>query len=192
MKEEKIILNDSFEILEKQLFGSRFYHQDAGVKTFPEWKSRIVKIAEALCLAIDQNLNHTDKLHRETIVTQIKALIKDIEKAPNIDLINNETIVHLTKIVFLLLGDFPNNWDRRIRTAPKKWYLNRFRTSSYLQTPRKKSLLLIETIKNQYQKRITGEKLQEKLRLEMNGDYKLFNNWYKEEQWEEYYRIFKK
>lgn len=189
MKDE-IYLNDSFEIFEKIIFSSYIYHQDAGLKTLEEWKERNLKISTAIKLAIEQNLLHTDKIHKNNILFQINRLIENINNAKDFDYLSNEITIKLTKIIFLLLGDIPDNWDKKSKSLPKKWKLNRHRTLKYIITDRKKSLIIFKYLYKAWSNKEKVQILHEKLTLEMNSDYKQFNKWFKENHIEIYDHLF--
>jgi hypothetical protein len=79
---------------------------------------------------IAANLN-TDRCHQEEIqraVNKIAAAIDESDREPKV-------VIALCELCLLLLGDFPNHWDKAVvDDRPAHFKLNRHRTLSYSQT----------------------------------------------------------
>ena len=100
-------------------------------------------------------------------------------------------ITNLTKIVFLLIGQVPNNWEKRKTNFNKEWKLDKYRNINYTSNYQQMTFLILDNYKT-YSKSINGlsiKKLWDKLNYEFHNDYFKFINWFKNNHFDIYKKI---
>lgn len=117
MKNNEIIVSESFQSLLKHLFGIR-YHQYSGLKNFSEWKETIVKIGESIQKSIEYTIDVIDSNHKKCLMDECAKFIKEINEAKSIDQINEKAIIRLTYLIFFLMGEMPNHFNLESNIPP--------------------------------------------------------------------------
>lgn len=173
------------------LFGKRNYHGFVGQHDIGSWKTQMVKVFRAISRSITLNID-SDEYQINELSSLIERYCANVKKADSIDKINVLTIEALIKICFQLLGELPNNWDKKATSHSQAWILNTFRKVSYSQNLDQKVNLLISLTNDvDYSKRLPKRNILEaKLYDQLNNDKKEFIAWFKKEYTEVYLEIF--
>lgn len=83
----------------------------------------------------------TDNSHNQQLIFVIAQFKNSIDsKAEEAVLITS-----LFRLCFLLLGDMPNHWRKKIVNRPEHFMLDRFRSVHYSQSPKQKADLIMKT-----------------------------------------------
>jgi hypothetical protein len=75
-----------------------------------------------------------------------ECLDEKISKAKSLNDINVGFVETYVKLVFTLLGDFPDHWRRKSPYADRFWELDGHRTISFSQTDEQKAALVINLV----------------------------------------------
>lgn len=142
-KTESVYLNLDFEHLLSNLYGKSTTHGIVGMKDKTTWLKTILKVLSSIEKAINQSIETNDINHKNELSFLCYKTKENVEKASNINSINLEVISGLVKIIFILLGQMPNNWFKKIVNRPDSWKLNDFRTIIYTQNYTQKANLII-------------------------------------------------
>jgi hypothetical protein len=192
MAKEEILLSDSFEIFLKFLYGSRYYHQIGGYKSKSEWKKVILKIINSIEKSIRLTIENTDSAHKTNLINKCQYIRDKLSKARNLNEINEKTILGLFRLVFLLIGDEPNNWEFDKPYHSNHWTLNKKRQVVYIQTAKQKAELILKKA-SKYddlkEDSFNYHSLHNKLFYDLNGDYQRFIDWIKKNYTEKYLEI---
>jgi hypothetical protein len=170
-----------FEHFLSFLFGKKRFHGHSGHFPFSVWKKDLISIFKTLSRAVSINLD-TDPAYAEEIAGWCEHAIADIREAKSVDELNADTIRHLLRIIFMLLGDMPNNWHARQTSHRNVWTLDRFRKIGYLRTIRHRANKLIEMAE--------GRPRSEKLPTAMHRDSpEGFIEWYRKNRPDLYEKV---
>jgi hypothetical protein len=108
---------------------------------------------------------------------------EDLRNCKNTNQLSATAIRHLTRVAFLLMGEWPNNWQKTAVAAaqPKNWSLTRLRTLHYLRAPAQLFQAILDlTEQPEYKAHLpTREELWETLSRIHKGDYEAFLHWFK-------------
>lgn len=188
---EEINIPISFEYLMSSLFGKQNYHGHCGFRPLSTWKKEQIKLIKTIRRAVKINVN-SDVYHRNQISRYCDLALEKVKEAKTKDAVNTAMIEYSMKIIFALLGNFPDNWDKRGTSNPQAWKLNRFRKLVYASTlDNKANLILTIAEKGKYSGRLPSEReLFMKRAFEFAGDSEKFVNWFKDSYPEIYSDIF--
>jgi hypothetical protein len=180
---EDIITTDlSFEHMLSFLFGQKRFHGRSGHLSPRVWRGQILEIFKTLEKAVRETLNGDDR-HRQEIEKHCQRAIADLRRARSTGQISVTAIEHLTYIVFLVIGEWPNNWEKGIRDAPhpKNWNLTRYRTLQYLRSDEQKIQQIISlTEKPEFSKLLPSRNdLWNQLHQRCKGNARQFIAWFK-------------
>jgi len=183
MNDERIFLGDadSFEILLKRLYGNRRYFQYCnGWKTSQKWQDAVIKIFIAIEKCIVNTIDCNDSAHKEELLSLCQTAQEEITKAKTINKINITSILYLSELSFNLIGDMPDNWNKKKINKNQHWQLNAHRQIIYYQSDMHKANLIIDKAplvneNSEYNNCI----LSNKLHYDFNKDYTRFIDWHK-------------
>ena len=130
----------SYEYFFSHLFGKANYHGHVGALNITAWKKDLRKLVKYIRKSIVINA-HTDQLHKDRILQLCDSLDNDIKNASSINEASVSVIQKYTKLIFLLLGNSPDHWNRKAPYHDRFWKLNGHRTLTYTQTDEQKSLM---------------------------------------------------
>ncbi len=178
-KSDPVYAPMSFEYLMSSLFGMQFYHGFVGYLRLTIWKKELIKILKAVKRAIDLNID-TDEFHRNELISRCDFGMRKLRESKYKDELDANMIESLIRIVFLLLGEMPENARRRSTSNPKCWKLDRARKITYVQTLQQKTWLILHLARKKCEKAPDYDELWEKLCVEYRGDHRRFIKWYKD------------
>lgn len=181
MEKDKISIPISFEFLLKTLFGNIVYHEFAREHKVYDWKTTILKMINAIRKSILVNLDITDDFHKNELLELCHIAEGKIKESKAKDAINVAAIENLIKIIFVLMGKIPDNYDKRVVNRLEYWKLNRYRKLIYTQTKSQKLNLILSLPNNLWYSDRFPEKLAlfEKYRTYFRGDVDKFIRWFK-------------
>lgn len=174
----------SFEFFLKSIYGERIFHGYSITRLRQECKRLVKTIKRAVELNIE-----TDSFHKSRInlaLDELDNAFKDKDFEP-------AYIIGLVKMVFLLLGDIPNNWNRKKTSQPSDFILNQHRKIVYLQNLRQKVNLIWKAHEYEpYCNTIKRHELFTTYMNENNGEWSLkkFIVWYKKKYPKFYLELF--
>jgi len=170
-----------FEYVLTYLFGKNRCHGFAGFTKIPRWKKELMKLVRTIERAVRINLD-TDDFHRRDILAGCESTIMALKAAETLDDINTAMMGFTVRTIFMLLGHFPNNWDRRSVSNSKVWRLDRFRKVAYIRTPEQRANLILSlTDRHGYSDRLPKWKDLLRVRhIEFKDDDEKFLEWFKE------------
>lgn len=179
-----------FEYLLSHLFGNQNYHAVTGTNNIKFLKQSYTKIFKSIKRSIELNIITSDQVLLEELINICDNALLQLKQKKTAELINIKMSTYLTKLVFLLIGSFPKNWDRRKTNFNKEWILNRYRSISYTSTFQQKCFLILDNYEKHAKKKSYPkiEDLWYKLNYDFKNDYFKFVKWFKENHFE----IFKK
>lgn len=188
---EEINIPISFEYLLSFLFGKQNYHGHCGFHSFSTWKKEQLKLIKTIRKAVKINVD-SDIYHRNTILRSCDLAIQQIKNAKTKDAVNIAMIEYCVKIIFALLGNFPDNWDKRGTSNWQTWKLDTYRKLIYTSTlDNKANLILSLAGSDKYGEKIPNDRDLFMTRiLEFAGDSEGFVNWFKHEYPRTYKDIF--
>ncbi|MDK2801350.1 MAG: hypothetical protein PWQ70_2969 [Clostridiales bacterium] len=189
--DRSIYIPISFEHLLSFLFGEKSYHGFVGIHEFGIWKKNILKIFRAIKKSILVNINIVDELHKTNLIELCNDAISNISKTKNKDKVNVLAIEYMTKIIFSLQGDIPDNWRRNIVNRDEYWKLNKYRQIVYTQNQKQKVNIIL-SLHNKYP---YSERFADKLELinkygELEHNDSEFIKWFKGKYPELYLELF--
>ena len=188
------IIGPEFNMLLSELYGKQL-HYEIGIK-FTAYQKNLLKIIGTIEKAVNENISGTDEYHKEILLNRIKD-IKDIVKSTQKrkELFEQSIIALLIEIIFILIGELPNNIGRSLDgdkelTNTHHWILNRYRNIFYTQNyfQKKNLIFYYYSLAVNSNSKIKKSYLIEKY-AECNHNDKLFINWFKKEHPSEYLSI---
>ena len=191
MKEkETYYISVEFEHLLTFLFGRRNYHGFAGEHDLKSLKLHFAKVFNAIQKSIQLNVN-SDILHKEDLINLCKTSKSSINSAHNISHLNLISFEYLTKIVFQLMGQMPNNWEKGSTSHPKSWTLAKYRSIVSTATYEQKANLIIDaTYRSKFNQIPKRTELLKLLNIKFKNNYQSFVEWFREEYPVTYSQIF--
>ena len=180
MENERLIyVPMGMEYLFRRLFGNHTYYQFVGVKRPSDWKKSALKLTKTMKLAVEANVE-TNALHKARLLQICDLTRRDVKEANGIDAINMGLIEGLTKLVFELLGDMPNNSDMKVVNKPNHFLVRSKRTLLYHQSPEQKVDVILSLANDHHYKSHVPSyiELRDKLWFEYAGAGE-FINWFK-------------
>lgn len=192
MDKEEILLSDSFEIFLKSLYGRKYYHQTSGIKSKLEWEKMILKIINSIEKSIILTIENIDSTHKTNLINDCQYIRYHISNARNLNDINEKTILGLFRLIFLFIGEKPNNWELDKPYHSNHWTLNKRRQVIYIQSAKQKAELILEKAPNNddFEKdTFNYHSLHKKLFQDFNRDYQKFLDWIKINHTEKYLEI---
>ena len=192
MDKEEILLSDSFEIFLKYLYGRKYYHQISGFKSKSEWKKVILKIINSIEKSIRLTIENIDATHKTNLINDCQYIRDNISNARNLNEINEKTILGLFRLIFLFIGEKPNNWKFDKPYHSNHWTLNKKRQVVYIQSAKQKAELILEKASKNDDLRedsFNFHSLHKKLFYDFKGDYQKFIDWIKKNYTEKYLEI---
>ena len=201
MERETINVPLSFEHLLTQLFGQSFYNVSAGVHWSGVWKIYLSKLITAIENSILVNVDTCDTSHKKKLMLLCKGALKKIKEGKNKDELNIAAIESLTRIVFELMGQMPDNWTpQKLKGSVKcfkSWELDGHRKLTYTQTTHQKVMLILSSADSgAYTDRLPGQcELHDKFWHSpklggFGGDSNKFIQWFKKEYQDIYLELF--
>ena len=135
----------SLEYLFSSLFGKAKYHGYVGAVSARTWKKDLAKTAKYISKAIELNAR-TDAFHRRELLETCERLISHIEGAKTVDQANVAAVESLVRLVFMLLGDVPDHWNKKSPYRDSSWRLDAHRSHQFCQSSVQKVRLLIDLV----------------------------------------------
>jgi hypothetical protein len=191
-EKDSIYVPISFEFLMSSLFGKTNYHGYVGSVRQSIWKKDLIKIVKYIKKSIIINAN-TDHFHKSELIKTCNTIEEKIKKSKSFDEINLETIEGFIRLVFLLLGNMPNHWDRKSPYLDKFWELDGHRTLIYSQSDEQKVYLIINLvdIRKQFSIKVEDyENLSSLFYKRFRENASEFLSWFKDSYPETYCQIF--
>jgi hypothetical protein len=177
---EEIYVSHDFEHILSYLFGKNRYHGFAGFCKGARWKTELIKVVRTIQRAVRINVD-TDDFHRRDIVDCCERTILALKSAQTLDEINTTMIGFAVRTIFMLLGRFPDNWDKKSVSNSKAWRLDEFRKLAYTRTLEQRARLILSlTDKYPYSDRLP--KYRDLMRIrqtELKGDPEKFLEWFR-------------
>jgi hypothetical protein len=126
------------------LFGNPEMHGLAGaLQQDSVWRKYLGRAMKHLRRYVEVNLPFTDSRHREDVTGLLMALEEQARMKPS--LLREQALVSsLIELCLCLLGDRPDQWDRRRVAHPQHFALNRHRTLSYAQSVDQRARLIAD------------------------------------------------
>lgn len=179
-----------FEYLLSHLFGKQNYHAVTGTHNTKFLKESYTKIFKSIKRSIELNIITSDQVLLEELNDLCEIALLQLKQKNTAELINIKMSTYLTKLVFILIGSFPKNWNKRKTNFNKEWILNRYRSICYTSTFQQKCFLILDNYEKHANKKAYPkvEDLWNKLNYDFRNDYFKFVKWFKEN----YFEIFKK
>lgn len=181
MKTTEVYVPIEVEHLLSVLFGKKHFHGHCGHLSLSTWKNDVLRINHAIRRAVELNLEGDDE-HRDKIAEQCGHLSDNLKTAKSADQANGIAIKHLTTLIFMLLGDMPNNWERRGTSHPDTWKLDRHRKVVYVRTTEQKANRIMELASDPEFKHLEFSKTE--LWLKRRGKFRnnagAFVKWFRE------------
>lgn len=191
MKDKSISIPIEYEYLLSFLFGKSNYHAITGTQDIKFLKKTFTNIFKSITRSINLNIYSCDQTQKNELLSICDNALADIKKPANSEILNIRMITNLTKIVFLLIGQVPNNWEKRKTNFNKEWKLDKYRNINYTSNYQQMTFLILDNYKT-YSKSINGlsiKKLWDKLNYEFHNDYFKFINWFKNNHFDIYKKI---
>ncbi len=169
-----------FEHFLSELFGQTSHHGSVGIHSLSDWKKELIKIIRTIRRAIKINID-TDDFHRDDMVRRCDLAIENIKKSTTGDEVNSTMISFSVRLNFMLMGDLPNNWDKKSISHNSSLTLNSCRNIAYMKNNEQKANLIMSLPnKWDYRDRVPNHlELWLKRFREFNGDTEKFLNWFK-------------
>lgn len=182
----------SVEYLFSALFGKVPYHGYVGTVSVTTWKKDLAKTGRWIKRAIELNAR-TDSFHRSELLETCDRMISNVEGAKSATEANMKVIESLVRVVFMLLGDMPDNWNQKSPYRNSFWRLDAHRSRQFSQSPVQKVRLLIDLVdRRQRVKLDLGEygSLREAYADRSGGNPEQFLDWFKSEHPAAYCEVF--
>lgn len=191
MKSLEATIPIDFEYLLSHLFGKQNYHAITGTSNIKLLKDAYSKIFKSIKRSIELNVISVDQVLIEDLFNICDNALLELKQKCTAELVNIKMSTYLTKIVFLLLGSFPKNWNKRKTNFNKEWVLNRYRSINYTSNYQQQSFLILDNYKkySNLKKHPKVEELWDKLNYEFRNDYFKFIKWFKENFFDIYKKI---
>ena len=174
------------------MFGKSNYHAITGSQDIKFLKKTFSKIFKSISRSINLNIYSCDQTHKDELLYLCDNALLKIKSEKNAEILNLQMITSLTKITFLLIGQFPNNWHKRKTSFNKEWKLDKYRNIIYTSNFQQKTFLILEKYKD-YADLKSDPKIEElwnKLNYDFRNDYFKFVNWFVENHFNIYKKIF--
>lgn len=97
-----------------------------------EYRKQVEKIMDILQYTISINLIQSDKLLSEELYLDIQMGKIELKNYRTIEQLSTSALATIMRIVFVLIGNVPENVDRRV-SKKSKYTLNKLRTIQYVQ-----------------------------------------------------------
>ncbi len=149
------------------IFVSEIFGMNTPISSAPsDLKNHCQRIIKTLRRTIELNLT-TDKQHYK----QIQGSLEKLEISFKDDDFEPLYMIGLFKLIFLILGDLPNNWRKKSTSNDNSYLLNRRRSFFYNQTTRQKINVIAEAHrdKKEFENKIKWWELSSKFRKEHPG-----------------------
>ena len=139
----------SISLLFGQLYGEEAYFEMNDYPNFLTYKKQFVKLLNTLKIVIENNVNHADNEYKKRLIEVVEVANKKASNSTEGVILFQIIIECQTKIVFMLIGNQPENFSsKKIVTNNKhNWKLNKFRTIVYLQTEEQKEKYILDLMK---------------------------------------------
>ena len=190
--DDEIYLDLEFEYLLSYLFGKSNHHATVGYINCKDWSKNIYKIIDAIEKGILQNIVFTDNYQKNELINICSETKVKINSSKQINNVNQDVIIGMTKLIFNLIGQMPDNWDRKVVNHPNHRKLNKHRTIHFSQNNRQKANLIMSLAKLPgYNNGLpTLEELNQKFYIELANDELKFVTWFKHNFPENYIKMF--
>jgi hypothetical protein len=168
------------------------YHGYVGAVSARTWKKDLAKTTRYISRAIELNAR-TDSFHRRELLETRERLVSQIEGSKTADQANLAVIESLVKLVFMLLGDMPDNWNQKSPYRDSFWRLEAHRSQHFSQSSAQKVRLLIDLVdRRQRVKLDLGDygSLREAYVSCSGGNPEQFLEWFKREYPASYCEVF--
>jgi len=119
----------------------RSLHGTTGFPRTREWRGYCTRLFDHLQRYVDTNLV-TDATHRDHVQHTLRSLKDAVRKQQAREAL---LVTGLVRLCLLLLGDFPNHWQKKVVNRPEYFALDRFRTVHYSQSPEQRAKLIWRT-----------------------------------------------
>ena len=182
----------SYEYMMSFLFGKWNYHGHVGTFLRSSWKKDLEKITKYIKKAIRINVR-LDGFQQELLLEECDRFSDRIKKEKTINGMNVAFIECYTRLIFQLLGNFPNHWDRKAPWADRFWEFDGHRTLQYTHTDEQKSYLIINAvdIRKNVKIKVKGFKdMHEAFYRGNGGNAQKFIEWFKEHYPKTYCQLF--
>lgn len=189
--EDKINLELNFEYLLSNLFGKKNYHGYTGLKTTDEWLSNLIEIIDYIEKSIENSIETTDSFHKRQLHSLCNRTKESIENSKGINQINQNTIIGLVKLIFELIGQYPDNWNLSRLNHKQHYELNKYRQIVYNQTDEQRYYYILRLSETHLRDKIPSyAQLINIFSYECNKDYSNFIKWFKKNHSNYYMEIF--
>lgn len=179
-------LSIPFESFLMRLFGVRMEHKH-GRKDEKTWKAYLSKIIGAIDKSIHNSLS-SDGFHvfrLESHISRIKEALKSKE------VVDPEIILHLSSIIFELLGRVPDHRGRTVVNRRDDYTLRYLRTLQYTQSKYQRVATILAASKwKPYSDMHKYDDLEDKYFIDCAHDPDAFIIWYKKRYPDGYLRLF--
>jgi len=143
--EDYVYVPISYEYMMSHLFGKSNYHGHVGCLTKSSWKNDVRKINKYVKKSIELNVN-TDSYHKGRLKYLCDCLEEKVSQSKSLNEINVSFVETYVILLFTLLGNFPDHWNRKAPYADRFWELDGHRSMSYTQTDEQKAALVINLV----------------------------------------------
>ncbi len=169
-----------FEHFLSELFGQNSHHGFVGEHSLSVWRRELIKIVRTIRRAVKINID-TDAFHRDDMVRRCDLTIESIKKAGTSDEVNAAMIKFSVRLNFMLMGDLPDNWDRKSISHESALTFNKHRKIAYVQNNEQRANLIMSLpSKWNYKDRVPDNlELWLKRFREFDGDTEKFLIWFK-------------
>ena len=140
LKKREEVSRDVMDLF-RQLYGFQSTPLSFGFVSDAEFKGDFIKLLQTIKIAMIHSELQTDKLHFESLIKTIDSSIEYIKKQKDREIINGIILSTLSRIVFLLIGEIPNNYEEG-KDNKGSWSLNKSRQIIYIQKSRHKEEVL--------------------------------------------------
>lgn len=182
----------SYEYMMSFLFGNWNYHGHVGTLLANSWKKDLVKINKYIKKAICLNVI-SDGIQQKMLNEECDRFSERLKEVKSIDGMNVAFVECYTRLIFQLLGNFPNHWERKAPWSDRFWDLSGHRTFQYSQTDEQKTYLIINAvdIRKKIKIKVKGFKdMHEAFYQGSKGNGSKFIEWFKENYPKEYCQLF--
>ena len=171
-----------FENLLSHLFGKQNYHATTGTSNIKFLKNSYSKIFKSIKRSVELNIITVDQILTKDLFSICDYALLELKQKHTAELVNIKMSIYLTKIVFLLLGSLPKNWNKRKTNFNKEWVLTKYRSINYTSNFQQQTFLILDNYGSyaNLKKHPQIEKIWDKLNYEFGNDYFKFIKWFKE------------
>jgi hypothetical protein len=156
-----------------------------------------LKIVKTIEKSVNENISETDEYHKNKLINRLESIESIIKSPPKRkDIFEQSLIAQLIEIIFILIGELPNNIGRSMDgkkelTNTHNWILTRHRNIVYTQNYAQKKNLVFDyySLAANSNSEIKRSYLIKKY-AECKYNDRLFISWFKEEHPSEYISIF--